>query len=40
RQRQPDIGLAKALLDWEPVVPLADGLDRTIDYFRRIGSDV
>jgi len=40
RQRQPDIGLAKTLLDWEPVVPLADGLDRTIDYFRRIGSDV
>ena len=40
RQRQPDIGLAKTLLDWEPVVPLADGLDRTIDYFRRIGSEV
>ncbi|MCR9184686.1 MAG: SDR family oxidoreductase [Halieaceae bacterium] len=40
RQRQPDIGLAKALLDWEPAVPLADGLERTIDYFRRIGSDV
>ncbi len=40
RQRQPDIGLAKALLDWEPAVPLADGLERTIDYFRRIGSEV
>ena len=40
RQRQPDISLAKALLDWEPAVPLADGLERTIDYFRRIGSEV
>ena len=40
RQRQPDIDLARALLDWQPVVPLAEGLDRTIDYFRRIGSDV
>ncbi|WP_207477469.1 UDP-glucuronic acid decarboxylase family protein [Arenibaculum pallidiluteum] len=32
-QRQPDISRAKALLDWEPRVPLRDGLGRTIAYF-------
>ena len=34
KQRQPDIGKANALLDWEPEVPLDEGLRRTIDYFR------
>ena len=34
RQRCPDITLAKAMLDWEPSVELADGLATTIDYFR------
>ena len=34
RQRQPDIARARALLDWEPTVPLADGLERTVAYFR------
>ena len=33
RQRQPDIGLAKSVLDWEPKVPLRDGLKPTIAYF-------
>lgn len=33
-RRQPDITLAKSLLGWEPVVPLAEGLSRTIEYFR------
>ena len=38
RQRQPDISKAKALLnDWEPGVPLSDGLDKTIAYFRSRG---
>lgn len=32
--RQPDISLARKLLDWEPVVPLAEGLKKTITYFR------
>ena len=34
KQRQPDIALAKAELGWEPTVQLAEGLTRTIDYFR------
>ena len=34
RQRRPDITKAKDLLGWEPTVPLEDGLDRTIRYFR------
>ncbi len=33
--RRPDIGKARKLLDWEPRVPLDEGLKRTIDYFRR-----
>jgi UDP-glucuronate decarboxylase len=35
RQRQPDLSKAKALLNWEPKVALADGLKETITYFRR-----
>ncbi len=34
KQRQPDISLAKSKLGWEPKVPLAEGLTRTIEYFR------
>jgi UDP-glucuronate decarboxylase len=33
RQRQPDITRAREILQWEPRVPLATGLQRTIDYF-------
>jgi UDP-glucuronate decarboxylase len=33
RQRQPDITLAKDKLDWEPKVPLREGLEKTITYF-------
>lgn len=36
RQRQPDITLARATLDWEPCVQLEEGLGKTIDYFRRL----
>ena len=35
RQRQPELSKAKALLNWEPKVALADGLKETIAYFRR-----
>jgi hypothetical protein len=34
RQRQPDIGLARQVLGWEPRIQLAEGLERTIGYFR------
>lgn len=34
KRRKPDISLAKELLGWEPKVPLAEGLARTIEYFR------
>jgi len=34
--RRPDITKARALLKWEPVVPLEEGLTKTIDYFRRV----
>ena len=36
KQRRPDIARAKALLNWEPSVILANGLVDTIDYFRKI----
>lgn len=36
KQRQPDIALAKKALDWEPSVQLEEGLDQTIDYFKRV----
>lgn len=35
-QRCPDITLAKERLEWEPVVPLAEGLKKTIEYFRQV----
>ena len=35
-QRQPNIDLAKKELGWEPRVQLAEGLTRTIEYFRSI----
>lgn len=35
-QRQPDISLAKKELDWEPKVDIIEGLEKTINYFRKI----
>jgi len=34
RQRRPDISKARRLLDWEPTVSLAEGLERTLRYFQ------
>ena len=34
KQRRPDITRARAWLKWEPRVPLAEGLEKTIAYFR------
>jgi dTDP-glucose 4,6-dehydratase len=36
QQRRPDIGKARALLGWEPRVPLEEGLRKTIEYFRNL----
>lgn len=36
KQRQPNIELAKTELGWEPKVPLEDGLQETIAYFKKI----
>jgi UDP-glucuronate decarboxylase len=35
-QRQPDIGLAREKLEWEPQVQLEEGLKKTIPYFERL----
>jgi len=36
KQRQPDITLAKSLLEWEPFVALEEGLKETISYFKKV----
>ncbi len=36
RQRRPDITKASQKLGWQPTVPLEDGIERTIAYFRRL----
>ena len=36
RQRRPDLARAKAELGWQPSTTLADGLARTISYFRTL----
>ena len=35
-QRQPVIDLAKKELDWEPKIPLDEGLKKTIEYFKTV----
>jgi len=35
-QRRPDITLAREKLGWEPRVPLAEGLEKTIAYFQQV----
>jgi UDP-glucuronate decarboxylase len=39
RQRRPDIDRARELLDWEPSVPLREGLARTVSHFERVIAD-
>ena len=34
RKRRPDITLAQTKLSWQPMIPLRDGLLKTIDYFK------
>lgn len=38
KQRQPDIALAKRIIDWEPKTQLKQGLEHTVAYFRSILS--
>jgi len=35
-RRKPDISKAEKILDWHPTVPLDEGLERTIAYFRTL----
>lgn len=35
QRRKPDITRAKQIINWEPRVPLKDGLHKTIEYFRK-----
>ncbi len=35
KQRQPDIARARQILGWSPQVSLEDGLQRTVEYFRK-----
>jgi len=36
KRRRPDITKAQTLLGWNPVVDRADGLKRTLEYFRSV----
>lgn len=38
KMRKPDISLAKLQLNWEPKIPLQDGLKKTIAYFENLLS--
>ncbi len=38
-QRKPDIALAKHHLGWEPKVKLREGLQKTIEYFKKVNLD-
>jgi UDP-glucuronate decarboxylase len=39
-RRQPDITRARTTLNWEPTIPLREGLERTIAYFRSIANSL
>lgn len=38
-QRQPDITLAKELLDWEPKVSRTEGMETTFNYFKSLSKN-
>jgi Nucleoside-diphosphate-sugar epimerases len=35
QRRRPDISRAQQILGWEPVIPLEEGIQKTIPYFRK-----
>ena len=39
KQRQPDITIARKILNWEPKVNRAEGLKRTYAYFKGLSND-
>jgi UDP-glucuronate decarboxylase len=39
KQRQPDISLARKLLDWEPKISRSEGLKITYEYFKSLPED-
>jgi UDP-glucuronate decarboxylase len=40
KQRKPDISRAQTLLDWNPAIPLNEGLQKTVAYFKdKVMSD-
>ncbi|WP_109850927.1 UDP-glucuronic acid decarboxylase family protein [Aquimarina sp. AU58] len=38
-QRQPDIGKAKEILDWQPKISRSEGMKLTLDYFRGFSEE-
>ena len=36
KQRKPDISRAQRLLGWNPTIPLAEGLKKTVEYFKNV----
>lgn len=38
KQRCPDIGVARKVLKWEPVIGIEDGLGETIEYFKKVSK--
>jgi dTDP-glucose 4,6-dehydratase len=40
KQRQPDIRRAKEILGWEPKVTRAEGLKKTLEYFKSLSPDI
>ncbi len=36
KQRRPDITRARTILGWEPMIDRAEGLKRTLEYFRKV----
>lgn len=39
KQRRPDISKARAILDWEPQIQRAEGLERTYAYFKTLSDE-
>ena len=35
-RRKPDISLAKDILNWNPSIPFGEGLDKTLNFFKKI----